>query len=324
MPGLLVDVFAEPGGEDKDDLMPRTTSVITRAVTLRKTYTGEPLRVARSNINELNTALTTRHRPVPAAITPEQRDLEASVLLAVGEASRQLSGGASREPSGPRVSTYPFRYLTPMPDHLEVVPLAHALGPLAFGLVPRRNGPEIEGIPGLRAVPGRRGVTLILLDVSGHPIGARVLLKGVRREAWADAVAWADDQYLARQARRSFAHEPTLTSAEHRFILDHARFAAHPMLASAMLRRLHILSSACWVHVWTAHSDLKIEWCHGPWPRDIALLLADSHAGILGPEITMRRADQLDNDREFYAVTFQGPPLPDHCVRGRRANPRGH
>lgn len=215
------------------------------------------------------------------------------------------------------MSTYPFRYLTPMPDHLEVTPLSHALGPLVFGLIPRRNGTEIEGIPGLRAIPGRRGVTLILLDVSGHPTSARVLLKGVRRDAWADAVAWANDQFLARHARRSFAHEPALTSAERRFILDHARFHAHPVLASAILRRLHIFSSACWVHVRTTHSDLKIEWCRGSPPREIARLLADAHAGILGPDITMLPTGQLDNDR--YAAIFHGPPLPDHCVGGRRS-----
>lgn len=179
------------------------------------------------------------------------------------------------------------------------------------------------GTPGLRAHTGRRGVSLSQLDIHGQQTAASVLLNGVRRDEWTKAVEWANDQCLDPQSRTSLVNQPNLAPAERRFMSAYPCFRGHPMLASAMLRRLHILSAACWVHVWTADSAIKIEWCHGPSLRVAALMLADSSLGILGPEITMPHADRLDSD-ESSSVTFQGPSLPAHCTHRRcRSFPAG-
>jgi hypothetical protein len=293
--------------------MPHATSAISRAITARVHFTGEPRRLARHHIGRLNPAPSMNDVRLkvllPEASAPAQQDLEARLLMAASGACRSLYG---RHPF-----TYPFRYICPKTDGLDVVPLPQALAEFAFEFLPRQyDDGEIGGVPGLRAFASRRGIILRTLGPSGRLTGAQVLLKGVSRRSWREAVATANAQPLDGPATMSFAHERDLTHAEHQFMRRYQVVNGPIALASAMLRRLHILRSACWIHVWTADRAFKVEWCHGPDLRETSRLLIRPPAGIRDPQTTLQEPDPPGDDHLIYwatlraAVRAPGPDTP--------------
>ncbi|WP_414943845.1 hypothetical protein [Amycolatopsis sp. cmx-11-32] len=266
--------------------------------------TGEPYQLVK-------TGLSGSRQAIPAAATAAQQELEAHILLALRDI-RQLRNHD--------LPFYPFRYATPKRQSLELSVLPHTLGAFIFGLAPRSKDYEIAGVPGLRVTSSRRGVTLRLLGNDGHPTEANVLIKGVTPKQWSKAMSWANDEYL-ETTKDFFVHEPVLTTAESRFMSRYRRLRAHPMLASRVLRRLHLLSTAHWIDAWTADSTVKIEWSGGPQLREVARRLIDPDVGLLGEEVRLRQRKLLDSDRELYSLDFQGPAPQADDAGGDRSYP---
>lgn len=91
------------------------------------------------------------------------------------------------------------------------------------------------------------------------------------------------------------------------------------MLASLMLRRLHLLSSARWVDVWTADEAVKIEWSEGPQLREVARSLIAPGIGLLRQGVQLSQPEWSDSGQEPYVLVFQGPTvLADATGRGGR------
>jgi hypothetical protein len=81
---------------------------------------------------------------------------------------------------------------------------------------------------------------------------------------------------------------------------------AHPLLASRMLRRLHLLSAARWIDAWTADSAVKIEWAEGPELSQVARSLIDPVVGLLDDGVLLRQRDRVDSNQEiYYSIDFQ-------------------
>lgn len=267
--------------------MPHTN----RLSRLRMTYTGEPYRLALHNINTVIGS-----SPIPEAANYAQRELEACVLLALREARQYC------DQSKPG---YPFSYVAPKPNTLEVKLQDHALHSLAYSLAPVRASQQILGVPGLRATYDSRGVTLHLLNEHGRLTPGSILLKGVTKDQWTEAMIWTREQSTdSRAAQRFLAHEPTLTVVERR-ALRRGRTPVNPRLASLLLRRLNILRSACWIDTWTSSSVVKIEWCDGPPLDETARLLARADLGILESGISLREYDQLISQHEIHSLNFE-------------------
>ncbi|WP_143261506.1 hypothetical protein [Allokutzneria sp. NRRL B-24872] len=285
------------------------------AINARRLYTGEPHRLAGRSVAATTRASTALQRSLALdTVSPRQHELEASILLAASRVSSVLYDRR-------RHSAYPLHYVVPQPERLELALAPGALEPLVFAMLPTyHEDNELVGAPGLRATPGRNGVTLNLLDPTGTPTDAQVFLRGVSRKDWAMAVAAVD----ARSALPSFVHEQRLSVHERRFLRRYPFFDAHPMLASAMLRRLHLLHSACWVSIWTADLAVKVEWCGGPSLREVTRLLTHPRFGLLGSEISLPDRTVLDDHRSLHSVTFQGPALPVHATwKPMRGFPEG-
>ncbi|WP_211768806.1 hypothetical protein [Kutzneria sp. CA-103260] len=247
---------------------------------------------------------------IPPAATAAQQELEAHVLLALRDI-RQLRNHD--------LPFYPFRYVTPKSHSLELSLLPHHLGSFAFGMAPRSHDNEIAGVPGLRVTSSRRGITLRLLSRDGHPTDANVLLKDVTPTQWSKAMSWTNDEYVGT-TQDFFVHEPALTATESQYLRQYERLRAHPMLASLVLRRLHLLSAAGWIDVWTADSAIKIEWFEGPQLREVARRLIDPDVGLVAEGVSLRRYhhELINSDLEPYSLDFRGPaPQTGGTVSGR-------
>jgi hypothetical protein len=280
--------------------MPHTTAAMRRIVEARINCTGEPRRLAIPAIRALSTQAGTLPPPLPEASTTDQQELESRVLLALAR--------ACRERSGPRGTRYPVSYVSPTPHALELKLRTASIPYFVSALVPRWSEDDVYGMPGLRARPHRRGIVLTMLDRSGKVSGARVLLKDVTADSWAKALAWSAAGFTEDRAKRSWVHDVDLSFHERRHMHTFPRFYAHPLLASALLRRIHLLASACWIDAWT-DSAVKIEWCHGPKLGDVARSLTSPVVGIRAP-FTLLTPERTHDSEHQYRLVFEGPSLP--------------
>lgn len=279
--------------------MPDKTAVINGAIAARMACTGESRRLATESIRTLNgSAGTNGSRPVPDAHTPEQLDLEARLLLALTRICYQQFSRVS--------DPYPLECLSPQLDGLDLYVRPAALPRFVVSVVPRWREDGVEGVPGLRARLGSRSVTLTTLTTAGQSTTARLRLVGVTPKLWAAALAAADDLQLDSRARGSYVHDAHLRGRERRALRDFGSFyGAH--LASLLLRRFHLLSTACWVDGW-ADLEVKVEWCHGPRLREVVDALFHPRFGV-GTRITLKNPELLGDVTPF-SVTLQGPPPP--------------
>ncbi|MFE0022957.1 hypothetical protein [Amycolatopsis sp. NPDC059021] len=264
-----------------------------RSTRLRMRYTGEVYRMALDGVRKLGNG----DRLIPAPTSVAQQELEALVLLGLRDARRARNV---------QLPFYPFDHIIPKLDSLELLPVPHMLGPLAFALAPRPYDDPTSGfggIPGLRVSPGDSGMVVSLLDQNGPVPGARVLLRKVTPKQWSSALAWADDQYGSPST--SLVHDSSLSQAEGNFLRHYGLVRVRPALASLMLRRLHVLSDAQWIDVWTADGSYKIEWADGPALAQVALQLIEPQAGLLGTDAVLRDHDRIRAGHEPYALDFR-------------------
>lgn len=280
--------------------MPHQSALGTRVLRTRRACTGESHQLAKENLK----ALKGHPQAIPSAATIAQQELEAHLLLALRDVSQMRDQG---------LPFYPFGHIIPKPHSLELTLLPHAIGSLAFGLVPRDLDDEIEGVAGLRVAPTRRGLSLRLLNTDGRLTDANILLRGTTLKQWSQALEWANDQYVDKK-KRFHVHEHALTIPERKFLRQYRRLRAHPILASLILRRLNLLRDATWIDAWQSDSTIKIEWQEGPQLLEVGHLLLDPAVGLLDEGVDLREHERIKRHADLYSLRLKVPTPPENSI----------
>lgn len=215
---------------------------------------------------------------LPDAQSTAQQELEAGLFTAAGAAARHLQ---FRLPASLSRPAHIVRGVQPEPPpHAPVVHLDDfALGPLLFELLPREGETEVLGVPGLRHRRCGRGVELFLVDVPE----ARVLLAGVDKKHWSDAMEFAEDSATEPISWLGSASPTHLTSQEQEQLDTGRRVAyASPRLASALFRRSRLFRETTELRVFGGPTEQRIVWSKGPSCTDVAVSLLHPLFGLPG------------------------------------------
>lgn len=241
------------------------SSLTEQLVDLRRTYTGENLSQAVPAVKAVLHDLPDDRRErvvdalrggkadvrglfLPDAEDDGQRALESVVLQAGLDAAAHLQ---LRPPASMLRPAHAFGVVEPG-TRLRLHLTEHALGPLLYELLPRRDGDWVAGVAGLRVVHHPRSVELRLLDLDA----AAVHLAGVDERAWATGMAYVRNLLAGRDLAGTFLDGP-LTRAER----DHLEETPRPTgVGSAVLRRYHLFSAAPWVRALAQGDQWWVEW----------------------------------------------------------------
>ncbi|MFG2619282.1 hypothetical protein ACGFXC_16905 [Streptomyces sp. NPDC048507] len=244
--------------------MPGTTRNRDRAAELCSEATGVPYRTSRSWAAR---GLITRRCPVPDADHPDQRALEAAVVL-------HLTGDPLKS------GLLSITRVVPARDGLEVWLCPERARQVMALLLPRWDTVlgGLGGIVGLR--PAREGSALRLHSLV-H--GGSVLIRHPD-PAWAESFfarrscsvhIWRDTPERLHEDERDWLSEPAG---------DDAVAVAEPdrdRLLSRIIRRSRLLRAAGSGHAWSGtysegRRELAIEWCCATEPEDLAARLRRS------------------------------------------------
>ncbi len=239
------------------------SSLTEQLVDLRRTYTGENLTQAvpavkavlhdlpgdrrERVVDALRGKADVRGLFLPDAEEDDQRALECVVLRAGLDAGGHLQ---LRPPASMLRPAHAFRAVEPG-RHPRVHLTDHALGPLLYELLPRRDESWVAGVPGLRVVHHPRSVELRLVGLD-----AAVHLAGVDQRAWDDGMRYVRNLLKGRAMAATFIDGP-LTAVER----DHLAETPYPTgVGSAVLRRYHLFAAAPWVRALAQDDRWWVEW----------------------------------------------------------------
>lgn len=216
-----------------------------------------------------------REAVLPLASTPEQQRLEAEVLLTLG---RVLT-----DPRGVRLvgrSVVPRIHLHA--DGTIDLHLRQSLGGVFLrALLPRVDGAQVIGAPGVRVRPMPIGVRLRL----AHNSSASIHVFGIGEETLRKATA-----DVAEQA--GVLIDPGHTN---RPLLDPERDAAanpHNADLSALLRRIHSIGEATRMTVTSDSHGVALSWRDGRDAPTVACALAHPLTGLSGDEFQVTGSPQ--------------------------------
>ncbi|MFC6089093.1 hypothetical protein [Saccharothrix lopnurensis] len=290
------------------------TSLTEQLVDLRRTYTGENTSQATPAVKAVLRGLPVDRRDLvvdalrgradargpflPDAEGHDQRTLEC-VLLRVGlDAASHLQ---LRPPASMLRPAHAFRAVEPLP-HPRLHLTGHAVGPLLYELLPRRDGDWVAGVPGLRVTRHPRSVELRLvgLDAAAH-------LAGVDDRAWTEGMRYVRNLMAGRGLRGDFIDGP-LTTAER----DHLDETPHPTGAgSLVLRRYHVFARAPWVRIAGRGGQLWVEWPEGLGVARVADRLLHPVFGLPEAVETPGAPGELGLSTGWYDVFLREVEPPD-------------
>jgi hypothetical protein len=296
------------------------TSLHDELVRLRRSYTGENATQARHAIRHAVASFTPQHRSLvvdllrsgklddpdkpqacrsnelqsirdlvlPDAATVDQQVMESWVWRAASDAVSDLH---DRPPASLMRRAHPLHAVCPAPsgcDGLAVrLTTPAALGPLMAALLPRwddESAPsEVSGMPGLR--PHHEGRSVVLRAVDST---AEVRIPEVPLRLWRAALAYVEQAFCGetpenRQRWAWFSSPNSLAAQEREFLDRYPLRPAKARLASALLRRQHLLHSSRYFTTWTLSGvGWHIEYSGGPPPASIMKRYLDPMFGIPG------------------------------------------
>lgn len=293
------------------------SSLTDQLVDLRRTYTGENTSQAAPAVKAVLHGLDRDRRDrvaaalrgeadvrglfLPDAEGEDQRTLECVLLVAGLDAASHLQ---LKPPASMLRPAHAFRAVEPLPQprlHLT----EHALGPLLYELLPRRDGDWVAGVPGLRVTRYPRSVELRLIG-----LGAAVRLAGVDERAWVEGMRYVHTLLEGRGLRGDFLDGP-LTPAE-RAHLDETPYPTGA--GSGVLRRYHLFAAAPWVRVAGRGGQWWVEWPASLGVTRVADRLLHPVFGLPDAVETPGAAGELGISTDWYDLYLRevDPPNPAH------------
>jgi hypothetical protein len=230
-----------------------------------------------------------RRKLLPEAISVGQQELEAAMLIAVGESVAYLQ---RRPPVSVLRRAHPIRALELPHKGWPVLHLdEYGLGPLLVNLLPRADDGEVRGVAGLRYRGHRRHSELLLLDTD-PPAG--LILAGADRAAWQAALAFVAGSFVDDMPAPwlwNGKHSNRLSSTEVAHMAQFPRVPGPAYLASALFRRHRLLRDSQRLTARGRSRGWVWEWSAGPSPAAVAGKLTDPLFGLPFP-VTVDRCDE--------------------------------
>jgi hypothetical protein len=302
------------GGEDRTDLMPHTSSAITSATRLRQRYTGEPHRIARQAITELDDP----NRLVPAAVSVAQRRLETALLVKVRDAAPSLST--------PYHGHQVFQMVSPMPYGLTIELVDDAVVRYIRALLPSHEPDDRwYGVPGIRFVPEKNHLRVHLLSRAGDLTDACVILRNITARQWPDIWAkvtdfdYPEEEYGYIDPVRA----QSLSLGEQACQEKYWQYIGPIGLGSAMLRRCGLFMPAYALDVWTGDGGtvLSVEIEEGPSVYEVVAALRHPTAGLIDGQFAVDiRNGPVEWDTTYERIIDTAPTPATYIGQQRLLN----
>ncbi|UUV32337.1 hypothetical protein NQK81_02465 [Amycolatopsis roodepoortensis] len=255
--------------------MPQNNSAYPEWMHARRCCTGEWLR-------EISGDYHRGWGRFPAAATPQQKRLEAGLLLAIGNAEKWFPIFRNNADDPAAV----IEMVRPFPGRITLKISDGALEGFLAAALPSLWHEGLSGVPGLRPEPSGNHLDLRVLGTC--PV-ASVRLRGVTRKRWNEVQEYLGDHQdpdvrIWRDGRRRW-HPAEIAASQ-------AKPDLRDGVMSALLRRYALWKDADWSDVRTNTDDLQVRWSGGSSSADVATVLTHPACRIPGVEpIPQRLAD---------------------------------